>query len=147
MTMYEKKIPKNFSCGMAVLMEIIGGKWKSYLIYLINNDVRRPADLQRSIPSASRRVLDLQLRELEFHGIIKRVIYPEMPPKVEYFLTPFGESMLPVVAAMETWGGEYMETFRQLMESKQKAMVTDGESVEIKQKPVIQRRRTLAKAV
>ncbi|MGN7824679.1 helix-turn-helix transcriptional regulator [Chitinophaga varians] len=145
--MYEKKIPKNFSCGMAVLMEIIGGKWKSYLIYLINNDVRRPADLQRAIPSASRRVLDLQLRELEFHGIIKRVIYPEMPPKVEYFLTPFGESMLPVVAAMEAWGGEYMETFRQLMESKKKSILTDGESVEIKQEPVIRRRRTLAKAV
>lgn len=119
--MYEKKIPKEFSCGMTVLMEIIGGKWKSYLIHLINNGIRRPADLQRRITSASRRVLDLQLRELEFHGIVKRVIYPEMPPKVEYFLTEFGESMLPVVAAMDTWGLEYMGTFQQLMAEKQQA--------------------------
>lgn len=144
--MYEKKIPKDFSCGMAILMEIIGGKWKSYLIYLIANNVRRPAELQRAIPSASRRVLDLQLRELEFHGIIKRVIYPEMPPKVEYFLTPFGESMLPVVASMEAWGAEYMDTFRQLMEDKQKTMRTEGEHVDISDKPVI-RARKLAKAV
>ncbi|QJB32095.1 winged helix-turn-helix transcriptional regulator [Chitinophaga oryzae] len=145
--MYEKKIPKDFSCGMAILMEIIGGKWKSYLIYLIANNTRRPAELQRAIPSASRRVLDLQLRELEFHGIIKRVIYPEMPPKVEYFLTPFGESMLPVVASMETWGAAYMETFRQLMEAKQKTMRADGESMKTEDKPVIRGRRTLARAV
>ncbi|MBC9934996.1 winged helix-turn-helix transcriptional regulator [Chitinophaga qingshengii] len=144
--MYEKKIPKNFTCGMAVLMEIIGGKWKSYLIYLINNGVRRPAELQRAVPSASRRVLDLQLRELEFHGIIRRVIYPEMPPKVEYYLTSFGESMLPVVAAMENWGIRYMETFKQLMENKQLAMGTAPE-VELKKTATLSRRKAVAKAV
>ncbi|WP_212005059.1 helix-turn-helix domain-containing protein [Chitinophaga sp. HK235] len=127
--MYEKKIPKEFTCGMAVLMEIIGGKWKSYLIYLIKNGVRRPAELQRAVPSASRRVLDLQLRELEFHGIIRRVIYPEMPPKVEYYLTSFGESMLPVVASMEEWGLKYMDTFKMLMEEKKEALPETGKGV------------------
>ncbi|PSL46551.1 HxlR family transcriptional regulator [Chitinophaga niastensis] len=117
--MYEKKMPKSFACGMAIIMEIIGGKWKSYLVYLINKGVRRPSELQRAVPSASRRVLDLQLRELEFHGIIKRVIYHELPPKVEYFLTEFGESLLPVVAAMDKWGNEYQSVFEQLMEKKQ----------------------------
>jgi DNA-binding HxlR family transcriptional regulator len=122
--MYEKKIPKDFSCGMAVMMEIIGGKWKSYLIFLINQGVRRPSDLQRAVPSATRRVLNLQLRELEFHGIIKRVIYPELPPRVEYYLTEFGTSMLPVVAAMDNWGAGYLDIFRELMEKKKGSLVS-----------------------
>lgn len=123
--MYEKKIPKDFSCGMAVMMEIIGGKWKTYLIFLISQGVRRPSDLQRAVPSATRRVLNLQLRELEFHGIIKRVIYPELPPKVEYYLTEFGTSILPVVEAMDNWGAGYLDTFRQLMEKKKETFAAD----------------------
>lgn len=121
--MYEKKIPKDFSCGMAVMMEIIGGKWKSYLIFLISQGVRRPSDMQRAVSTATRRVLNLQLRELEFHGIVKRVIYPELPPKVEYYLTEFGESMLPVVEAMENWGNGYLDVFKQLMEQKKESLV------------------------
>jgi DNA-binding HxlR family transcriptional regulator len=116
--MYEKKIPKDFSCGFSVMMEIIGGKWKSYLVFLISQGVRRPSDLQRAIPTASRRVLNLQIRELEFHGIIKRVIYPELPPKVEYYLTEFGESLIPIVSAMDNWGNGYLHIFKQLMEEK-----------------------------
>jgi DNA-binding HxlR family transcriptional regulator len=116
--MYEKKIPKDFSCGFSVMMEIIGGKWKSYLVFLISQGVRRPSDLQRTIPTASRRVLNLQIRELEFHGIIKRVVYPELPPKVEYYLTEFGESLIPVVSAMDNWGNGYLDIFKQLMEEK-----------------------------
>lgn len=119
--MYEKKIPKSFACGMAIIMEIIGGKWKSYLVYLINKGVKRPSELQRAMPSASRRVLDLQLRELEFHGIIQRTIFHELPPKVEYSLTPFGASLLPVVDAMDKWGEAYQNVFEQLMVKKQEA--------------------------
>lgn len=116
--MYERKIPTDYSCGMALLMEIIGGKWKTYLLFLINNGTRRPSDLQRAVPAATLRVLNMQLRELEFHGIIKRVIYPELPPRVEYYMTEFGESILPVVKAMAGWGTENMEAFRRLMEEK-----------------------------
>ena len=116
--MYEKKIPKDFSCGFSVMMEIIGGKWKSYLVFLISQGIRRPSDLQRAVPTASPRVLNLQIRELEFHGILKRVIYPELPPKVEYYLTEFGESLIPVVSAMDNWGNGYLDTFKQLMEQK-----------------------------
>lgn len=116
--MYEKKIPKSFNCGMAVIMEIIGGKWKSYLVYLINKGIRRPSELRKAVKSANRRVLDLQLRELEFHQIITRVIYPEVPLKVEYFLTEFGESLLPIVEAMDNWGNDYLEIFELLMKEK-----------------------------
>lgn len=119
--MYEKKIPKSFACGMAIIMEIIGGKWKSYLVYLINKGVKRPSELQRAMPSASRRVLDLQLRELEFHGIVQRTMFHELPPKVEYSLTAFGASLLPVVDAMDKWGEAYQDVFEQLMTKKQEA--------------------------
>lgn len=113
--MYEKKIPKSFNCGMAVIMEIIGGKWKSYLVYLISKGVRRPSELQKAVKAANRRVLDLQLRELEFHQIIRRQIYPEVPLKVEYHLTEFGETILPIVEAMDNWGKDYLTVFESLM--------------------------------
>nr|WP_199156735.1 helix-turn-helix domain-containing protein [Pedobacter sp. ASV2] len=116
--MYEKKIPKDFECGMAVLTEIIGGKWKPYLLHLIDKDIKRPTELQKAIPTASRRVLDLQLRELEFHGIIKREIHAEVTPKTEYYLTEIGKSILPVVKAMDDWGLEYLDEFKLLMDSK-----------------------------
>jgi DNA-binding HxlR family transcriptional regulator len=117
--MYEKKIPKDFSCGFSVLMEIIGGKWKSYLLFLIHSGVYRPSDLHRKVPMATRRVLNLQLKELEFHGIIGKKIYPELPPRVEYYLTDFGKSLLPVISAMDAWGGGYKDEFQLLMEKKQ----------------------------
>jgi DNA-binding HxlR family transcriptional regulator len=117
--MYEKKIPKDFSCGFSVLMEIIGGKWKPYLLFLIQNGVVRPSDLQRKIPTATRRVLNLQLKELEFHGIVGKKIYAELPLRVEYYLTDFGASLLPVVNAMDAWGGGYKDEFRQIMQKKQ----------------------------
>lgn len=125
--MYERKIPKDFSCGMAVLMEIVGGKWKPYLIFLINNGTRRPSDMQRAMPAATLRVLNMQLRELEFHDVIRRVIYPEVPPRVEYFLTDFGESLLPMVKEMENWGNDHLERFRQIMEKKKMETVVVNE--------------------
>lgn len=117
--MYEKKIPKDFSCGFSVLMEIIGGKWKSYLLFLISSGVRRPSDLHRKVPAATRRVLNLQLKELEFHGIIEKEIFPEVPPRVEYRLTAFGASLMPVINSMDAWGNGYTGEFQQLMQQKE----------------------------
>jgi DNA-binding HxlR family transcriptional regulator len=109
--MYEHKIPKALDCGFAVTMEIIGGKWKLCLINSINKGYRRPSQLQRTNSTATRRVLNQQLKELEEHGIIKKVIYAELPPKVEYYLTEFGESLLPVINMIEKWGEEHMDIF------------------------------------
>ncbi|MBC9934442.1 winged helix-turn-helix transcriptional regulator [Chitinophaga qingshengii] len=66
--------------------------------------MQRICELARHNPTASRRVLSLQLKELEEHGVVKKIIYPELPPKVEYFLTGLGESLLPIVDLMEKWG-------------------------------------------
>jgi len=107
--MFERKIPKDLSCGMAMMMEIIGGKWKPCLIYNISRGHKRPSELQRLNPHATRRVLYQQLKELEEHGIIERVVYAVVPPKVEYFLTDLGTSLLPVINVMDDWGTQYLE--------------------------------------
>ncbi|MDF2517408.1 MAG: transcriptional regulator, HxlR family [Sphingobacterium sp.] len=103
---------------MAVLMEIIGGKWKTYVLFLINSGIQRPSELQKAMPEANRRVLDLQLRELEFHGIIQRTIYAQLPLKVEYSLTELGCSLLPIIFEMDRWGKGHLSSFKELMNKK-----------------------------
>ncbi len=68
--------------------------------------------MQRKIPDASRRVLNVQLNELEEHGLISKVIYPVVPPKVEYSLTEFGKTLIPVISALGQWGDEHQERLR-----------------------------------
>nr|WP_288810333.1 helix-turn-helix domain-containing protein [uncultured Sphingobacterium sp.] len=115
--MYEKKIPKDFSCGISITLEIMGGKWKPCLIDSINKGMHRPSELAKHHPNASKRVLSLQLKELEGYGVIRKVIHPVLPPKVEYFLTEVGESLLPLVDMMENWGSEFMSEFNNRQEN------------------------------
>ncbi|WP_448139524.1 winged helix-turn-helix transcriptional regulator [Sphingobacterium siyangense] len=67
---------------------------------------KRPSELQRKIPDASRRVLNIQLKELEDHELISKKIYPVVPPKVEYSLTDFGMTLIPVISALGYWGDQ-----------------------------------------
>lgn len=105
--MYEKKIPKDLNCGIVVTMEAIGGKWKPCLINDINKGIKRPGELHKTHPDASLRVINLQLSELEKHGIVEKTIFPVVPPKVEYSLTNKGESLLPLIDLMRKWGNEH----------------------------------------
>ncbi|MDJ1486395.1 helix-turn-helix domain-containing protein [Cytophagaceae bacterium YF14B1] len=107
--MQERKIPKDLTCGMSMIMDIIGGKWKPCLIFNISQGYRRPSQLQRLNPKATRRVLNQQLKELEEHGVVRRVVYAELPLKVEYFLTEIGESLMPVIRTMDNWGSQYLK--------------------------------------
>jgi DNA-binding HxlR family transcriptional regulator len=128
--MYERKIKRDYICGLDITTEIIGGKWKPCLINLIHKNVMRPSDLQRAMPLASRRALNIQLNELEEHGIISKTIYAVLPPKVEYRLTSFGECLLPITMAMENWGNEYMDQFKHLVENKKANLKTaEAESI------------------
>lgn len=111
--MYEHKLARSFDCGVSVTMEILGGKWKPCLMYNIHRAFRRPSELHRLNPTATSRVLNQQLKELEEHGIVRKVIYPVLPPKVEYFLTPKGESMMTIIDAMEVWGDTHGATLRE----------------------------------
>src|SRR5882762_3419341 len=102
--MYERKIPITLDCGLDLIGEVLYGKWKIRLLYFINKGHRRPSELHRKIPMASRRVLNIQLRELQQHELIAKTIFPELPPKAEYRLTEFGKTLIPVINALGKWG-------------------------------------------
>jgi DNA-binding HxlR family transcriptional regulator len=86
---------------------VLHGKWTSTLLSCIAQGIQRPSAMQRTIPSATRRVLNVQLAQLEQHGLISKTIFPELPPKVEYQLTRLGQSLLPVIEVMEQWNNAH----------------------------------------
>lgn len=88
------------NCPVTATMEVIGGKWKILILYLIRNGFNRFGKLSMLLKDISKQMLTTQLRDLERDGIIKRVIYPEIPPRVEYFLTEKGEALVPVFEAL-----------------------------------------------
>lgn len=102
--MYERKIPLTIDCGLHLTKEVLNGKWKPALLNAISMDVKRPSEILRLLPGATRRVLNVQLKELEQHGMVEKKVYPELPPKVEYSLTTIGWSLMPIIDAMNQWG-------------------------------------------
>ena len=102
--MYERKTPLTIDCGLHLTKEVLNGKWKPALLNAISMDVKRPSEMLRLLPDATRRVLNVQLKELEGHGIIEKKTYPQLPPKVEYSLTEVGWSLMPIIDAMNRWG-------------------------------------------
>ncbi|WP_321478477.1 winged helix-turn-helix transcriptional regulator [uncultured Bacteroides sp.] len=116
--MYERKIPLSLNCGFDLIGEVLYGKWKIRLLWFIHEGYQRPSELQRKIPDASRRVLNIQLKELEEHELIKKKIYPVVPPKVEYSLTEFGETLIPVLSVLGQWGDKHQERLRHLILKK-----------------------------
>lgn len=110
--MYERKTLPNLNCGLDLVAEVLYGKWKIRLLWFIHEGYKRPSELQRKIPDATRRVLNIHLKELENHELVTRKIYPVMPPKVEYDLTDFGKTLIPVISAIGLWGDEHQERLR-----------------------------------
>ena len=106
--MREKNIIKYEGCPVTYCMQMIGGKWKTIIIFLISLDINRFGAMQRAIEGISKHMLTAQLRELEEDGIINRKIFAEIPPRVEYTLTKKGESLLPIIECMKKWGIENM---------------------------------------
>lgn len=118
--MYEKKIPLSLNCGLDLIGEVLYGKWKIRLLWFIHEGHKRPSELQRKIPDASRRVLNIQLKELEDHELVTKIIYPVVPPKVEYFLTDFGKTLIPVISALGNWGDANEERLRDVILKREK---------------------------
>jgi DNA-binding HxlR family transcriptional regulator len=110
--MYERKTSITLDCGLDLVGEVLYGKWKIRLLYFINEGYKRPSELQRKIPDAPARVLFMQLKELEQHDLISKVIYPQVPPKVEYSLTAFGQTLMPILVALGNWGDEHSDHLR-----------------------------------
>ncbi len=96
-------------CPVTYCMSVIGGKWKTIILFLVYLKINRFGIMHRSINGISKQMLTTQLRELEKDGLLKRKIYAEIPPKVEYFLTKKGESIMPIIETMKTWGEKNMK--------------------------------------
>lgn len=124
--MYERKIPPTLNCGLDLVGEILYGKWKMRILWFINEGHKRPSELQRKIPDASRRVLNVQIKELELHELLTRKIYAVMPPKVEYELTEFGKKLIPIIGTIGEWGDIHQEQLKEVILKKFGRQVDSG---------------------
>lgn len=95
------------SCGMSYTLSVIGGRWKPAILFTLLKGKMRYNELRRSINGVSERMLVAQLRELEDDGLVKRIIYPEVPPRVEYELTEMGLDTAPMLRHMSAWGNRH----------------------------------------
>ncbi len=95
---------KEYPCYTSLAMGITGGKWKTVILYYLKNNTLRYNELRKKMPTVTERTLSLQLKTLEKDGLIKRKVYTSKPPlKVEYSLTEFGETLVPVIQAIVDW--------------------------------------------
>ena len=95
------------SCPVATTVQLIGSKWKILIIRNLMQRSWRFNELRKDLYGISQKVLTDSLRSMENDGIITRTVYPEVPPRVEYALSPLGESLRPIIKAMEEWGKNY----------------------------------------
>lgn len=93
-----------YNIGVEATMDVIGGKWKPIILCILRHGVKRTGELQRSIPHISQKMLIQQLRELEQDDIVRRHVYREVPPRVEYTISPYGESLGQVLDLLCGWG-------------------------------------------
>lgn len=99
------------ACPVATTVQLIGSKWK---LLIMRNLLARPwrfNELRKSLEGISQKVLTDSLRSMEADGIITRTVYPEVPPRVEYAVSDIGESMRPIISAMEEWGSDYKANY------------------------------------
>ncbi len=99
----------SFECPVQTTVNLISGKWKIVILYYLLEETKRFGGLQKNLPNITHRSLTLQLRDLEKDGLIERKVYPVVPPKVEYSLTPLGASMKPIIHALYEWGESYQK--------------------------------------
>jgi DNA-binding HxlR family transcriptional regulator len=92
------------NCPVTATMNVMGGKWKLLILHLIDNDINRFGKMSMMIPGISKQMLTTQLREMERDGVINRLIFAEIPPRVEYTLSEKGRTLLPIIELMKEWG-------------------------------------------
>ena len=109
--MYKRKIPVDLSCPLRLTISLIDSKWKSCILDELRYQSMRPSELHKALPEATPRILDLQLKEMVDDGLVTKTIYPELPPRSEYAISPLGKSLIPIIDAMLSWGEEHKELF------------------------------------
>ncbi|MBP8082891.1 MAG: helix-turn-helix transcriptional regulator [Spirochaetes bacterium] len=98
---------KEYRCAMELSLDLIGGKWKAMILWIISERIVRFNALRRELHGITQKMLTQQLRELEADGLLNRKVYPEVPPKVEYTLTEQAKKLLPVLEQLCEWGKKY----------------------------------------
>jgi DNA-binding HxlR family transcriptional regulator len=100
----------DLNCPVDATLRLIGGKYKSLILWHLVGGAMRYGEIHRLVPQATPKMLTQQLRELESDNLLTRKVYPVVPPKVEYALTAFGRSLKPILLAMYDWGAGYMKS-------------------------------------
>jgi DNA-binding HxlR family transcriptional regulator len=98
----------NQGCPVEATLSLIGGKWKGVVLYHLLDGTQRFGELRRAMPKVTQRMLTKQLRELEDAGLVRRRVFAEVPPRVEYSLTAAGQSLSPIIHALRRWGAAYL---------------------------------------
>ena len=107
---------KTFHCAMDVTMGYIGGKWKTVVLWYLRNKTLRFGELKKQIPDITEKMLSLQLKSLEEDGLVMRQVFAEVPLRVEYSLTDFGKTLVPVLEAIANWGRTLGQTEGRMVE-------------------------------
>lgn len=107
---------KIYNIGVEATMDVIGGKWKPIILCNLRHQSLRTSELKRLIPNISQKMLTQQLRELEAADIINRKVYNQVPPKVEYSLSDYGQSLSTVLSDLCTWGEMHVDMLKKLGE-------------------------------
>ncbi len=112
-TNFANRLALSDECPEVYASNIIGGQWTLVICSWLLNGKLRFSELKRNLPNITERMLTLQLRKLEENKIISRTVYAEVPPRVEYELTPIGYALTPVIKALESWGDEHRKFIRE----------------------------------
>lgn len=102
---------KEYNCPFEVAIDIMDGKWKLYILWHLRHKTLRFSELKRRIPGVTQKMLTQKLRELEQENIVIRKVYAEVPPRVEYSLTPFGKDLEPIMESLLEWGHFYSRQY------------------------------------
>lgn len=114
--MYTRKIEEDLDCGIRVALKIFGGKWKLCIIDAINKGIVRPVEIHKNIPDSSLRVIEIQLAELLFFGVVDKCAEDVYPKKSEYELTALGKSLLPILNQIDRWGHAHSEIVKERLQ-------------------------------
>ena len=113
-TVEPSSVAPRFTCGLDATLKIISGKWKPLILYFLLRGPTRYGELKRAVRDVSDKVLIQQLKELEADGVLRRNDYKEVPPRVDYTLTPLGQSLAQALEPLCTWGTDNMVVMQKI---------------------------------
>lgn len=104
----QKRDPLRDNCPVRAALDVIRGRWKPSILLQLKPGIARFSEIQSALKGATAQALSVQLRQLEADGVVTRTVFPEIPPRVEYALSPFGRSLSDLMDQLELWGTEYL---------------------------------------